>query len=69
MVPGYREIRELGVGGGGRVVLATYAATGAYVAIKYLNATLKDDYRFLARFHAESRVMVELQDQIGRAHV
>lgn len=62
MVPGYREIRELGVGGGGRVVLATYAATGAYVAIKYLNATLKDDYRFLARFRAEARVMVELQD-------
>ncbi|MEV4746978.1 serine/threonine-protein kinase [Streptosporangium sp. NPDC049248] len=62
MVPGYREIRELGVGGGGRVVLATYAATGAYVAIKYLNATLKDDHRFLARFRAEARVMVELQD-------
>lgn len=62
MVPGYREVRELGVGGGGRVVLATYAPTGAYVAIKYLNATLKDDHRFLARFRAEARVMVELQD-------
>ncbi|MEV4526917.1 protein kinase [Streptosporangium sp. NPDC049304] len=62
MVPGYREIRELGIGGGGRVVLATYAPTGAYVAIKYLNTTLKDDHRFLARFRAEARVMVELQD-------
>ncbi|MFF5243645.1 protein kinase [Streptosporangium sp. NPDC000095] len=62
MVPGYREVRELGIGGGGRVVLATYAPTGAYVAIKYLNATLKDDRRFLARFRAEARVMVELQD-------
>ncbi|MEU8384475.1 protein kinase [Streptosporangium sp. NPDC048865] len=62
MVPGYREVRELGTGGGGRVVLATYAPTGAYVAIKYLNATLKDDHRFLARFRAEARVMVELQD-------
>ncbi|GAA4199168.1 hypothetical protein GCM10022252_50540 [Streptosporangium oxazolinicum] len=62
MVPGYREVRELGAGGGGRVVLATYAPTGAYVAIKYLNATLKDDHRFLARFRAEARVMVELQD-------
>jgi len=62
MVPGYREVRELGIGGGGRVVLATYAPTGAYVAIKYLNATLKDDHRFLARFRAEARVMVELQD-------
>ncbi|MFF3439090.1 protein kinase [Streptosporangium sp. NPDC002721] len=62
MVPGYREVRELGAGGGGRVVLATYAPTGAYVAIKYLNATLKDDHRFLTRFRAEARVMVELQD-------
>ncbi|WP_436760841.1 protein kinase domain-containing protein [Streptosporangium sp. V21-05] len=62
MVPGYREIRELGVGGGGRVVLATYAPTGAYVAIKYLNSALRDDHRFLARFRAEARVMVELRD-------
>jgi serine/threonine-protein kinase len=62
MVPGYREIRELGAGGGGRVVLATYAATGAYVAIKYLNAALKDDRGFLARFRDEAHVMVELRD-------
>ncbi|MER5648457.1 protein kinase [Streptosporangium sp. NPDC002524] len=62
MVPGYHEVRELGVGGGGRVVLATYAPTGAYVAIKYLNSALRDDHRFLARFRAEARVMVELQD-------
>ncbi|MFF5206472.1 protein kinase [Streptosporangium sp. NPDC000396] len=62
MVPGYREVRELGVGGSGRVVLATYASTGAYVAIKYLNAALKDDPWFLARFREEARVMVELRD-------
>ncbi|GIH80735.1 hypothetical protein Plo01_71640 [Planobispora longispora] len=62
MVPGYREVRELGTGGGGRVVLATYTETGAYVAIKYLNATLKDDPGFLRRFRREARVMVELDD-------
>ncbi|MEV4092924.1 serine/threonine-protein kinase [Streptosporangium saharense] len=63
MVPGYHEVRELGAGGGGRVVLATYTATGAYVAIKYLNAALRSDHRFLARFREEARVMVELYDQ------
>ncbi|GHE28146.1 hypothetical protein GCM10017673_32980 [Streptosporangium violaceochromogenes] len=62
MVPGYHEVRELGTGGGGRVVLATYAATGAYVAIKYLNASLRGDRRFLLRFREEARVMVELAD-------
>ncbi|MEV7013447.1 serine/threonine-protein kinase [Streptosporangium sp. NPDC051022] len=62
MVPGYHEVRELGAGGGGRVVLATYAATGAYVAIKYLNEPLRQDHRFLARFREEARVMVELHD-------
>ncbi|MFI6513117.1 protein kinase [Streptosporangium sp. NPDC050855] len=62
MVPEYREIRELGAGGGGRVVLATYAPTGAYVAIKYLDAALKDDPGFLARLRAEARVLVELRD-------
>ncbi|MFD0890291.1 serine/threonine-protein kinase, partial [Streptosporangium algeriense] len=62
MVPGYHEVRELGAGGGGRVVLATYTATGAYVAIKYLNAALRSDHGFLARFREEARVMVELYD-------
>ncbi|WP_433253739.1 protein kinase domain-containing protein [Streptosporangium sp. CA-135522] len=62
MVPGYHEVRELGVGGGGRVVLATYTPTGAYVALKYLNATLKGDDGFLARFREEARIMVELRD-------
>ncbi|GAT66972.1 serine/threonine protein kinase-like protein [Planomonospora sphaerica] len=62
MVPGYREVRELGTGSGGRVVLATYTGTGAYVAIKYLDAALRDDGRFTARFREEARVMVELDD-------
>ncbi|MFI6800961.1 protein kinase domain-containing protein [Streptosporangium canum] len=62
MVPGYHEVRELGAGGSGRVVLATYASTGAYVAIKYLNAAMRDDPWFVARFREEARVMVELCD-------
>ena len=32
-LPGYTELRELGAGGGGRVVLARHDATGAPVAI------------------------------------
>ncbi len=44
------------------MVLATYTATGAYVAIKYLKAPLKQDHRFLTRFRQEARVMVELHD-------
>ncbi|MEZ0076851.1 serine/threonine-protein kinase [Planotetraspora sp. GP83] len=61
-VPGYREVRELGTGGAGRVVLATYSTTGAYVAIKYLRDELRRDPRFLAGFRHEARVMVELND-------
>ncbi|MEV7807596.1 serine/threonine-protein kinase [Microbispora sp. NPDC088329] len=61
-VPGYREVRELGAGGAGRVVLATYVTTGAYVAIKYLREELRRDRRFLAGFRHEARVMVELSD-------
>jgi hypothetical protein len=61
-VPGYREERELGAGGAGRVVLATYTGTGAHVAIKYLSERLRHDPAFLAGFRAEARVMVELND-------
>ncbi|MBB5080580.1 serine/threonine-protein kinase [Nonomuraea endophytica] len=62
MVPGYREVRQLGAGRTGRVFLATYQATGAYVAIKYLNATLRRDDEFMTRFRAESPRLVEIDD-------
>jgi serine/threonine-protein kinase len=39
-VPGYAEVRALGSGGFGRVVLARHDASGALVAIKYLHADL-----------------------------
>ncbi|MEU6727887.1 protein kinase [Nonomuraea wenchangensis] len=60
MVPGYREVRQLGAGRTGRVFLATYQSTGAYVAIKYLNATLRRDVEFMERFRSDTRHLVEL---------
>ncbi|MGW4406090.1 protein kinase domain-containing protein [Nonomuraea sp. NPDC004702] len=62
MVPGYREVRQLGAGRTGRVFLATYQSTGAYVAIKYLNATLRRDPEFMDRFRADAHQLVELDD-------
>ncbi|MEU0572650.1 protein kinase [Nonomuraea sp. NPDC005983] len=62
MVPGYREVRQLGAGHTGRVFLATYETTGAYVAIKYLNATLRRDAEFMDRFRADTHALVELDD-------
>ncbi|MER6944663.1 protein kinase [Nonomuraea sp. NPDC000554] len=62
MVPGYREVRQLGAGRTGRVFLATYETTGAYVAIKYLNATLRRDAEFMDRFRADTHTLVELDD-------
>ncbi|RSM96594.1 serine/threonine protein kinase [Nonomuraea sp. WAC 01424] len=62
LVPGYREVRQLGAGRTGRVFLATYQSTGAYVAIKYLNATLRRDAEFMERFRADTHRLVELDD-------
>ncbi|MFI6483993.1 protein kinase [Nonomuraea sp. NPDC050663] len=63
MVPGYREVRQLGAGRTGRVFLATYQETGAYVAIKYLNAALRRDPEFMSRFTAETPRLVEVDDE------
>ncbi|MGW2826678.1 serine/threonine-protein kinase [Streptomyces sp. NPDC001443] len=60
-VPGYAEVRTLGEGGGGRVVLARHTATGIPVAIKYLGEHLRTDREFLARFRAEARLLGELR--------
>mgnify|MGYP001437983772 CR=1 FL=1 len=43
-------------------MLATYAETGAHVAIKYLSDDLRADPAFLAAFRDEARIMVELAD-------
>ncbi|MFF4326453.1 serine/threonine-protein kinase [Streptomyces sp. NPDC001591] len=56
-VPGYTEVRELGSGGSGRVVLAVHAATGTAVAVKYLSDRLRQDPAFVAEFRAEARLL------------
>ncbi|MER5644493.1 protein kinase [Streptosporangium sp. NPDC002524] len=61
--PGYTELRRLGAGGGGRVVLAHHDESGTQVAIKYLAEWLRDDPGFLARFREEARLLVELADE------
>ncbi|MEV6196193.1 serine/threonine-protein kinase [Streptomyces sp. NPDC051920] len=60
-VSGYEEVRTLGEGGGGRVVLARHTATGVPVAVKYLGERLRGDREFLARFRAEARLLGELR--------
>ncbi|MBG0832513.1 serine/threonine protein kinase [Planomonospora sp. ID67723] len=60
--PGYTELRELGAGGGGRVVLARHDASGVRVAVKYLADDLRGDPEFLPRFREEARLLVELAD-------
>ncbi|GAA0836168.1 protein kinase [Streptosporangium amethystogenes subsp. fukuiense] len=56
-VPGYTEIRELGAGAAGRVVMARHDADGVLVAIKYLSDELRGDVGFVARFRHEARVL------------
>ncbi|MBG0815613.1 serine/threonine-protein kinase [Planomonospora sp. ID82291] len=59
-VPGYTEIRELGAGAAGRVVMARHDAEGALVAIKYLSDELRGDAVFAARFRHEARLLHRL---------
>ncbi|MFI6598178.1 serine/threonine-protein kinase [Nonomuraea sp. NPDC050536] len=61
--PGYTEVRQLGTGASGRVVLAVHDDTGVKVAIKYLDERLRADPVALARFQAEARMLVTLRDQ------
>ncbi|GAA4631743.1 hypothetical protein GCM10023196_062340 [Actinoallomurus vinaceus] len=59
-LPGYTEVRELGEGGFGRVVLARHEASGTHVAVKYLTANLLSDQRFLTGFRAEAQILRHL---------
>ncbi|MFG2972713.1 serine/threonine-protein kinase [Streptomyces sp. NPDC048331] len=60
-VPGYTEVRELGAGGSGRVVLAVHDGTGTPVAVKYLSDRLRQDPAFVGEFRAEARLLGGLQ--------
>ncbi len=61
-VPGYFEIKELGRGASGRVVLAEHEGTGMKVAIKYLAPHLARDPEFVGAFRAEARILSEVED-------
>ncbi len=61
MAPGYTEIRQLGQGGTGRVVLATHDASGTSVAIKYLSDSLTFDESFVTSFRAEAHILAEVE--------
>ncbi|WP_246002484.1 serine/threonine-protein kinase [Allorhizocola rhizosphaerae] len=68
-VPGYVELKELGKGASGRVVLAEHEGTGTKVAIKYLADHLSRDPQFVEAFRAEARILSEVEDpQIARLY-
>src|ERR1700745_2284718 len=61
-VPGYTEVKVLGSGGFGEVVLARHDASGTAVAIKYLHGNVLADPEFAALFRAEAAVLASLDD-------
>jgi serine/threonine-protein kinase len=61
-VPGYSELKVLGAGGFGDVMLARHHPTGTLVAIKYLRPNLLADAEFTQLFRAEAAVLASLDD-------
>ncbi|QKW34651.1 serine/threonine protein kinase [Actinomadura sp. NAK00032] len=61
-VPGYSELRVLGEGAQGRVVLARHDATGRPAAIKYLGESLSGDAEFRERFRGEAELLSRLRN-------
>ncbi|WP_344670659.1 serine/threonine-protein kinase [Catenulispora yoronensis] len=61
-VPGYEEIRDLGAGATGRVVLAHHVGSGRPVAIKYLARNLVRETRYLEQFQREAETLARLRD-------
>jgi len=61
-VPGYTEVRALGSGGFGEVVLARHDASGVLVAIKYLRHDLLADAGFAQMFRGEAAVLAAIDD-------
>jgi len=61
-VPGYTELKRIGSGGFGDVVLAGHDPTGTLVAVKYLRAELLDDREFLEMFRGEAAVLAAMDD-------
>ncbi|WP_195826299.1 serine/threonine-protein kinase [Streptomyces xantholiticus] len=68
-IPGFVETRELGAGSSGRVVMAVEQSTGDPVAIKYLDARLAGDSRFLQAFRTEAGLLRDLRSpHVARFH-
>ena len=61
-VPGYTEVKALGSGGFGDVVLARHDASGTRVAIKYLRRELLADPEFAVMFRGEAAVLASVED-------
>jgi serine/threonine protein kinase len=61
-VPGYAELKGLGSGGFGDVVLARHEETGTLVAIKYLRPDLLADPLFAGMFRDEAQVLGAMDD-------
>ena len=61
-VPGYTELKTLGSGGFGSVMLARHDASGVLVAIKYLRHDLLADPEFAEMFRGEASVLASLDD-------
>jgi len=61
-VPGFTELRALGSGGFGDVVLARHDASSTLVAIKYLRRDLLADPEFAELFRREAAVLAALDD-------
>jgi serine/threonine protein kinase len=61
-VPGYTELKELGSGGFGDVVLARHDASGTLVAIKYIRRILLTDPQWAQMFRGEAEVLASLDD-------
>src|SRR5712691_3453668 len=61
-VPGYTELKALGSGGFGNVMLARHDASGTLVAIKYLRHELLADQEFAGMFRGEATVLASLDD-------
>src|SRR3984885_6270453 len=61
-IPGYTELRALGSGAFGEVVLARHDESGTLVAIKYLRHDLLADAGFAAMFRDEAAVLASLDD-------
>ncbi len=61
-IPGYTELRALGSGGFGDVVLARHDVSGTLVAVKYLRRDLLADPEFAEMFRSEAAVLASLDD-------